>query len=110
MKIIIKTNADGLQAVNKLLATLEYYGMTTSEQLTLKSIARDVALKFEKKWETARDNQTLFDVKKKYSIALKYHEAYAPEKLIMTLIGTCDDVRSKTALNKIKDFINQKMV
>jgi hypothetical protein len=109
MKIQLKINADGIAAVSKLLEQVYYLKNENKEVRQLQSICFDVVNKFAKAYRAVLENHNLFDTKKKYSINLKYHEAYALEMVIISLIETVNDDLAKNKLNQIKDFLNQKL-
>ena len=109
MKIKLKINADSVATVNKLIEQIYYASNLNQEAKVVQSICFEVANKFHKSYKTAIENNNLFDSSKKQTITLKYHEAFALERLIMLLIHTVNDDLAKAQLNQIKDFINQKL-
>jgi hypothetical protein len=109
MKIQLKINADGIAAVSKLLEQVYYLKNEKSHIKMLQSICFEVSNKVTKAYRSVLEYHNLFDAKKKYSINLKYHEAYALEMVIISLIETVNDDLAKNKLNQIKDFLNQKL-
>ncbi|QYS89083.1 hypothetical protein [Flavobacterium davisii] len=109
MKITLKINADSISAVNKLTHQIVYNSSPDKEVKLVQSICFDLAKKFQKAHQNSIENNNLFNSSKKQTINLKYHEAYALEKMIMLLIQSVNDDLARNSLNKIKDFINQKI-
>jgi hypothetical protein len=109
MKIQLKINADGIAALSKLLEQVYYFKTADKEVRIVQSVCFDVSNKVTKAYRTALENHNIFDAKKKYTINLKYHEAYALEMGIVSIIETVNDDLAKNKLNQIKDFLNQKL-
>jgi hypothetical protein len=111
MKIQIKTNITGIQAVNSILELLMSFDVNATDYdlKIMQSIGEDLSNKFTKSYKNCLQNQTLFDFKKMYSITLKYHEAATLGEMILTTINYVINVDEKTQLDKIKNFINQKL-
>lgn len=109
MTIKVKTNGDGIGAVNKVLEHILYTNTTEKQNKLLKSLAFDISDKFTAAHKKAVKKSTLFDQKKTYAITLKFHEAYALEMIIAGYINLVDDQYSKLQLDKLKNYLNQQM-
>jgi hypothetical protein len=114
MKIKLKTNADGLNAVIQLIVKynsfIEENKPKSLQGKMVHSIMADVLSYFMKQWQKAIENQNLFERKKQYSIVLKSHEAIALGTIITEVIEKVNEPLMKLKLNQIKDFINQKLI
>lgn len=110
MKVQITQNIDGLMALDKLCNIILENTASGLNAKLVKSIIIDVHKLVKKPLEKALENNSLFESKKKYTINLRFHEAYAIHEAIVGLISTVNNELVKTKLNQIKDFLNQKLV
>ena len=110
MKVELKLNIDTIFAINKVLQNV--YDGTTPElmvQKVYRSIAFDLADKFDKLQKNNQKKATLFDAKKKHKIAIKYHEAWALWHIITHFIPSVNNDLSKVQLQLTADTIHQKL-
>lgn len=110
MKIELQLNNDTLMACNEILRAL-YASGTPAEQAgkLVKSIALEVADKFDSKCKSLVKKATLFDTKKKHKVSLKYHEAWGLYRVLCVQI---DFVNNDYQVNLIRNLIgvlNQKL-
>lgn len=116
MKTTLKINADSIFALDKLLSNVYNIGFSlglsgkTKEAKVLLSISYELSNKFNSKSRNIVLKQSLFDSKKKYSIGLKFHEAWALEQIIYASLDNVNNDYAKTLLKKIADDLNQKTV
>ncbi len=109
MNIELKLTADQVFGVAKIMEQVYETNPTDINQKVMRSIAIDVADKYNNKQHAIYSKQSLFDVKKLYKIALKFHEAYALHSVLCLFIGTVNDVYINTILQKIIDNLHQKL-
>lgn len=110
MKIKLKQNIDGLMALDKLCNIILGNEMCGIDAKIVKSITYDIHKLVKSPLQKAQENNNLFDNKKKYTITLKFHEAYALHEGIIGIIHTVNNEYQKVKLNQIKDFLNQKLI
>lgn len=111
MKLKLKLTPDAILAIDKLLlriCPMNTVGNTKEERVLL-SIKYELAEIFEKRAKKITRSTDLFNLKKKISISLKYHQAWALEKIIRDLINLEDNTYRKTLLQQVADEINQKL-
>lgn len=112
MKIKLKLTPDTILAIDGLLSrfyAINTVGSTKSERVLL-SIMYELAEIFEKRAKKIIRSTDLFNAKKKISITLKYHEAWALEQIIRDIINLEDNPYKRNLLQKIADEINQKLL
>lgn len=111
MKIELKLDNDSIIHVTELIKNV----YTTDQALgkenkMLKSIAYDLADKFEGKYKTLIKKQCLFSNKNKTKVTLKWHEAWALETLLHYLMDLAPSSFAKIKLNQVISQLNQKLV
>ena len=109
MKIKLKQNIDGLFALQKFCHVVLESPEASINAKLVKSIIHDVSKLVNRPLEKAIENNNLFESKKKYTITLKFHEAYALHESIINIISGVDNPLYKTKLNQIKDFLNRQI-
>lgn len=112
MKTTLKINADSIFALDKLLNNVYQvpgFGKTKEAKVLL-SISYELSNKFNTKARNIVLKQNLFDSRKKYSIALKYHEAWALEQIIYKSLDNVNNDYARSLLKNIADDLNQKTV
>ena len=111
MKIELKFTADELQYLNqKTTATLSIDpNQLLKEKRSAYTIMLDVADKLATKTKTVMRSATIFDIKKKHKITLKWHEAETLEQYIDTFSSYQDNEFSKHIARKVIAQINQKL-
>lgn len=101
--------ADQVFAIAKLLEQVyNLFPATTPEQKSLRSIAFDLEELFSAKRKKLIKANSLFEQDKTYSIKLKYHEEHALQTIIANLLNTVNDVKAKTDLRIVSDYLHQK--
>lgn len=110
MKIKLKQNIDGIMALSKMCSNIIETQSNDLDVKVVQSVINDVSKLVTKAYNNALENHNMFNVKKLYTITLKFHEAYAVHQSIIVLIETVNNPLAKSKLNQIKDFINRKMV
>jgi hypothetical protein len=96
-------------AVNSLLQLVYDHPLGANKQENvLKSIGYDVADSFQKKVNTRIKKANLLDDRKKVKITFKYHEAWALELIIRSLVNTSTYYHCVTA-TYVADMLNQKL-
>jgi len=109
MKIEIHITPDALMAVNKILKRVyELPVSVNKEEKVYRSIGFDLADKFEKKCKSQIKKANLFD-KKKVKITLMYHEAWALEAIINSLLWIVHNDYQDSLLQSLAHSINQKL-
>ena len=111
MKIELKLNNDALIACNSLIKGVydsATYPDTEAGKL-IKSICFDVADKLDSKCKSLVKKATLFETKKKYTITLKYHEAWGLNLALCQLIEPETNEYKKVIIAKIINELNQKL-
>lgn len=110
MKVELKINIDTLVCVNnQLKRTYEYSFPETLEQKLCKSIAYDVADRFDCKTKSQLKKNSLFEAKKLFKITLKYHEAWALKLILIEQITEVNNDYQKTLLQKVINNLDQKL-
>lgn len=112
MKIQTKISNDTLIALDKCLA--QVYNITTSPGLSKVwiSIGMELADTFNKKVRTLQKQSNIFDVKKKHSVSMKYHEAWALRELLVVLLEYVkkDNDLHYVLLQKVFSELDQKLI
>jgi hypothetical protein len=112
MKIELKLTADEMLYLDNktTLALGVKFAELPKEKRTSWSIMIDVADKLSGKAKAIKRNTTLFDVKKKHKLSLKWHEADSLEKYLeaFTSYGHDSDY-NKNLARKIIAQLNQKL-
>ncbi len=109
MKIKLKQNIDGIMALNSICEMIVNDQTPTIGARVTRSVFEDIHKLVKKHLEKAMQEHDIFNVKKKYTIVLKLHEAYAIHEGTMTFIETFGNPLTKTKLNQIKDFLNRQI-
>ena len=111
MKIDLKLSTESLLAATSLLSMLygDSWHCIDAQQTAIKSIGYDVFDKFDSKAKAVRKNANLFTSKKTTKIALKHHEAWALEKIMIGLIGFATNEYCELQIQTIIDVLNQKL-
>jgi hypothetical protein len=115
MKVELKITAD---QVNYLAELFERYGKVTAAHLqtqpreskVLISICIDIADKFADKFRTISRKQTIFDVKKKHKVSMKYYEAHAVSLLLVGCKNNEADPYRRSMAEKLVLIIDQQLV
>lgn len=112
VKIKLKLTPDTVIALAKLLAYPPslFPVQKTVEQKLLLSYTYELSDKLTNKSRKLLRSVDLFNTKKKTSLTLKYHEAWALEQLIRKLLNLEENKLSRTLLQKTADDINQKLL
>lgn len=106
MKVESKQTADQIFAVAKLLEQVyETYPSNNPNEKLVRSISFDLSDKFTSKQRTVYKSNSLFDVKKKYKIALKYHEAFTLHAIIQYFLPSIP--KNEKAYNDLLQLSNK---
>ena len=109
MKIELKFSTDAVVCLNQQLQNV--YSLTVSNdkrENVYKSIGYDLADKFDKKCKTLIKKASLFDVKKRHKMSLKFHEAWALQEILSELVDDITNSYQKTLIEKIIHTLDQK--
>ncbi len=110
MKIEIKISNDSILAVNELLQHIYTMQKSNDKKVNVyRSIGFDLADKFDTKAKQLIKKTTLFDLKKKHKITLKFHEAWALEIILRELFTYTDNHYKRFQINIVIDDLNQKL-
>lgn len=82
----------------------------TREGKLHKSIGFDLEQKFEKLVKNQVKSANLFDVKKKKSVSLKYHEAFSLHFLLIELFFLADNTYKKLQVQKMINEIDKVLM
>ena len=110
MKIELKLTTDALLACDRILQNVYEAdrGLKTQTRV-MYSIVLDIAEKMGSKARALIIKQGLFDAQKKHKVTLKFHEAWAFEQFIRSMLPVLHNEYQKTLLNGVADTINQKI-
>jgi len=110
MKIELQLTNDQLMAINNQLQKVYEMPVSTDQRENVyKSIAFDLADKFDKKCKNLIKKASLFSQKKKIKISLKFHEAWALQAVLMELIIYMDNEYQKTLIQKTINALDEKL-
>ncbi len=112
MKIKTKINNDTLIALDKYLNQVYQILPVQGIGKVWISIGMDLADTFNKKVRTIQKQSSIFDVKKKHNISLKYHEAWALKELLITLLQYIkkENDLHYVLLQKLFSELDQKLI
>lgn len=97
-------------AINKYLQQI--YKLQVSQDKTEKiyrSIGYDLADKFDSKWKATLRKHDLFDQKKLNKITLKFHEAWALQKILTDLHSSEDSDYIANLILNVINTLDQKL-
>lgn len=110
MKVELKLNPDQVFACSKMLRGVvdSQLPPTGREQKLIRSMAVELNDKFNKEAQKLKKSLDLFEIKKKVKITLKYHDAWALEKLIFGAVSLIEEPYTIQQLRQLAGDINQK--
>lgn len=110
MIIKLKFTNDMLMATHQILKNVYNPSILLSrEQKLVKSISFELAELFEKKCKAQIKKASLFDVQKKISLSLKYHQLWALHMLLIDLFFLHDNAFQKQQLQKVIDLLDKEL-
>lgn len=111
MNIELKLNFDAVQAVNNHLQKVYKMGYgETVEQRVCKSIAFDLANKFDTRAKALIRKNSLFEANKLYKMTIKYHEAWSLQLILMDVMSNVENSYERNIIQKLINNLNQKIV
>jgi hypothetical protein len=106
MKIELKLTSDQIFAAANLLEQVNRISTpSTTQDKINKSISLDLSDKFTSKNKSLQKSNSLFDFKKKYKMALKYHEANTLFEVVNQFLPSVGFTNTKAA-NDLRMLIN----
>jgi aspartyl/asparaginyl-tRNA synthetase len=107
MKTTIKITPDQVLALDKVLEASKFFEVQTPESRAVKSICYDCQDKVSKLAKKLKRSLDIFNNKKKHTINLKYHEAYA---LLEYLNHMLPFAGHNLDLQQVHDQLHQKLI
>ncbi|MGC1471521.1 MAG: hypothetical protein WA775_02920 [Psychroserpens sp.] len=109
MKVEINISNDTLVALNKQTQRVyELPIINNKEHKVVLSISYGIAEKFQKKYSSRVQNQSLFDTKKRIKMSLRFHEAWALQILLETVVDGMDNLYHKSLISALINQLDQK--
>lgn len=110
MKIDLKISPDQLIATASILEGIDNPIALSSNEKMLLSIAYDLVDKFSQKSTKTKRKTDLFSTRKKVTVSLKFHEAWALEKILIERKAVLVNDFSKSMVQTVINLLNQKLV
>lgn len=112
MNLKLKLSSDQILATAKILEMVyESYPTTNPQEKLTKSISFDLSDKFTSKQRKICKSDDIFDSKKEFGIALKYHEAFTLYLVIQHFLPSVpkEEKRYFDLLN-LSNYLHQKLI
>lgn len=109
MKIDLKLSPENALIIAATIEAVYNTKAYTRRHKSTLSIAIDVAAKLDGKAVHIKAKRNLFDVKKKITVSLKYHEADMLELLLIQQLEGISDPYIRQEIQKTIDALNQKL-
>lgn len=106
-----KVTPDQIMALEKLMQQLPNFKPTQELQKVTKSIITDVADKVHSRYRKISKSPNLFNEKKKTTIELKYHEAFALTVFIELQLPTIPTMeKAHNDLLMLRNYLHPKLI
>lgn len=109
MKIDLKISPDQLIATASVLEDIDTARAMSSNEKLLLSIAYDLKDKICQKSSKTKRKTDLFTTGKKVTVSLKFHEAWALEKILIERKSILQNDFTKSMVQTMINLLNQKM-
>ena len=109
MKIDLKISPDQLIATASVLEDIDNVRALSSNEKLLLSIAYDLKDKICQKSTMTKRKTDLFSTGKKVSVSLKFHEAWALEKILIERKGILQNDFNKSMVQTVINVLNQQL-
>lgn len=109
MKIDLKISPDQLIATASVLEDIDTARAISSNEKLLLSIAYDLKDKICQKSSKTKRKTDLFTTGKKVTVSLKFHEAWALEKILIERKSILQNDFTKSMVQTMINLLNQKM-
>lgn len=109
MKIDLKISPDQLIATASVLEDIDTARAMSSNEKLLLSIAYDLKDKICQKSSKTKRKSDLFTTGKKVTVSLKFHEAWALEKILIERKSILQNDFTKSMVQTMINLLNQKM-